>query len=550
MSWDEGWGLVRGDRRQIQTAVLGSPESDEPLMLPLEAIELDAFRSRHAGDTFWCGLLLGGCGLQLTTKLYTDRVCHFAHHPGADGHPHVCGRGARGVSSADHLYVKSAATAWLRNRGEQVAFDFAQPEGAPIGSVVDIQLENVGLRVHLDQAVAPVWAGEREPVLGMSVPVDRDTLIDRWYVHRIRLDSEGTARLVRIGTEAFARPIEWFGLEECELTERGLSTPAVEQIVRSRSTRPVVSWAAGAARNIPKGQTRALKLLRKLSDARKLGSVVVVTQTCSDIADLTDVEQDVQAQLAAAVVDAQRWLQEQAQARQQLVRELQEATTDRDLAQVRTLVKHLRHSAYPDRTDAETAAIAAAEALLKAFAKQQQDRAAARRAQQENERAAKAAERARKLLQILERRGDDQPPGPMRKLVKELVNEAAQAGTQIDSSLQKQIDIWKLRADAARAAPQTDHRTAIAPQPAARARRDRRDRHSPGKAKGKGKGKGKGEAKPKRSDRRPEPQSPAWNVLDVSCPVCKAPAGTHCTPDGRHPHQPRFEWLRRRFPGG
>lgn len=23
-------------------------------------------------DTFWCGLLLGGCGLQLTTKLYTD----------------------------------------------------------------------------------------------------------------------------------------------------------------------------------------------------------------------------------------------------------------------------------------------------------------------------------------------------------------------------------------------------------------------------------------------------------------------------------------------
>ncbi|MFE9476767.1 hypothetical protein ACFYOR_38080 [Streptomyces griseofuscus] len=47
-------------------------------MLPLEAIELDAFRRHHEHDTFWCGLLLGGCGLQLTTKLYTDRVCSLS----------------------------------------------------------------------------------------------------------------------------------------------------------------------------------------------------------------------------------------------------------------------------------------------------------------------------------------------------------------------------------------------------------------------------------------------------------------------------------------
>ncbi|MET9388506.1 DUF721 domain-containing protein [Streptomyces sp. NPDC002928] len=78
MSWDERWGFVRGDRRQIQTAVLGSADSEEPLMLPLEAIELDAFRRRHEYDTFWCGLLLGGCGVQLTTKLYTDRVCSLS----------------------------------------------------------------------------------------------------------------------------------------------------------------------------------------------------------------------------------------------------------------------------------------------------------------------------------------------------------------------------------------------------------------------------------------------------------------------------------------
>jgi hypothetical protein len=33
---------------------------------------------RHEHDTFWCGLLLGGCGLQLTTRLYTDRVCSLS----------------------------------------------------------------------------------------------------------------------------------------------------------------------------------------------------------------------------------------------------------------------------------------------------------------------------------------------------------------------------------------------------------------------------------------------------------------------------------------
>lgn len=47
-------------------------------MLPLETIELDAFRRRHEHDTFWCRLLFGGCGLQLTTKLYTDRVCSLS----------------------------------------------------------------------------------------------------------------------------------------------------------------------------------------------------------------------------------------------------------------------------------------------------------------------------------------------------------------------------------------------------------------------------------------------------------------------------------------
>ncbi|MDX3672993.1 hypothetical protein [Streptomyces europaeiscabiei] len=140
----------------------------------------------------------------------------------------------------------------------------------PIGSVVDIRFRGGGLRVHLDQAVEPSWdQDDREPVLGVSVPVDRDTLIDRWYGHRIRLDSEGTARRVRIGTEAFARETEWFALDDCEMTERGLSTPAVEQIVRSRSTRPVTRWGA-RAKKVPDVRVRARVLLCKLADARRV----------------------------------------------------------------------------------------------------------------------------------------------------------------------------------------------------------------------------------------------------------------------------------------
>ena len=66
-------------------------------------------RSLHEGQTFWCGSWVGGCGRQLTTKLYVDRVCHFAHHPDPDATRPPCARRARDVTSADHLYVKAAA---------------------------------------------------------------------------------------------------------------------------------------------------------------------------------------------------------------------------------------------------------------------------------------------------------------------------------------------------------------------------------------------------------------------------------------------------------
>ncbi|XXZ47423.1 hypothetical protein AAGT00_00240 (plasmid) [Streptomyces cavourensis] len=298
---------MQRDKRQIQTAVLGSADSEVPLVLPLEAIELGAFRAAHENDSFWCGLLLGGCGGQLTTKLYTDRVCHFAHHPGPDGQPHICGRKARSVNSADHLYVKAATIAWLRSHGMHADVDFAQRDGSPLGSVVDIQLAHKKLRVHLDQSVAPKWDSEDEPVLGMSVPVDPDTLIERWYVNRIRLESDGTSRRVRIGTEAFARPIEWFSLDECDVTERGLSTPAVERIIHARSMPGPARWTPGKKQETSPQDERAQDLMRRLLYARRTESPDLTATVCREIAELSGVSAQLQGRLEAARHSALLW---------------------------------------------------------------------------------------------------------------------------------------------------------------------------------------------------------------------------------------------------
>ncbi|MFD6822775.1 hypothetical protein ACFWC5_20730 [Streptomyces sp. NPDC060085] len=414
-------------------------DSDEPLTLPLEAIELNDFRRRHDGDTFWCGTLLGGCGLQLTTKLYTDRVCHFAHHRGPEGHLHVCGRRARGVSSADHLYVKSAASAWLRERGTPACFEFAQPDGAPIGSVVDIQMERRGLRVHLDQTVAPVWDGEREPVLGVSVPVDRDTLIRRWYVHRIRLDSEGTARVVRIGTEAFARPTEWFGLEDCEVTERGLTTPAVERIVASHSA-PSPRWTPGRAKKVPTVNAQARALLSHLGDARSFGLVPAATRLCSDIAGLAGVDRETQELLDAAVKTTKDWLEEQVELRRSLYAQLDQAVMAQDTQQVRKLYARVNAKAAHDRTEEEDAIVNRA---ADHFAEQA-------RATQESIMAKVAAERAAadaitRVVNILKNLNQGRYRN-MREQVETLVRYGEVAGKRVTVQQRRQIKVWKQRA--------------------------------------------------------------------------------------------------------
>ncbi|MFJ5927632.1 hypothetical protein ACIQF6_34055 [Kitasatospora sp. NPDC092948] len=426
-----------GDKRRIQTAVLGGADSEEPLILPLEAIELDAFRREHTEDTFWCGLLLGGCGTQLTTKLYTDRVCHFAHLPDPTG-LHVCERRARDVSSADHLYVKSAAIAWLLDQDHPGAVHLREP----LGSVVDIAWEHGtrGLRLHLDGAVAPVWDDDLiEPVLGATVPVDVDTLVRRRYVHRVRLDSAGTSRRVRIGTQAPARDTEWFGLDECHMSPDGFRTPAVEEILAARSVPRPGGTGYRRAAGTPNTAARAKALLRRLANGRKLGSVVVVTGIVEEIRSLGPLDPLIRSQVDQALQDLDQWFAVQAKARQDLFARIDQAVRDQESNRVHQLLLLANATASHERTTSEETTVAAAAEHLAATT------ARGRTALQGE--VWFAQQRVDKLLANLEGRRT-MMTAEMCGLVDRLVREAAIVGDALDPGDQALIERWAARAEA------------------------------------------------------------------------------------------------------
>ncbi|WP_050501525.1 MULTISPECIES: hypothetical protein [unclassified Streptomyces] len=587
---------MRRDKRQIQTAVLGSADSEDPLVLPLEAIELDAFRRRHEHHSFWCGLLLGGCGGQLTTKLYTDRVCHFAHNPGGEGHRPLCGRSSRGVNSADHLYVKSATTAWLRSRGERADFDFARPDGARIGSVVDIQLQHTALRVHLDSEVTPDWDHEgHEPVLGVSVPVDPDTLIRRWYVHRIRLDSQGTTRQVQIGTEAFARPTEWFGLNECTVTQRGLSTPAVRRIVESR-TAP--RWSPPRARKETSPDARARALLSRLVDARVFRNESSADHVCWQIAQLEGVSESVRAALDAAVAEAQVWREELAESRRELFSSLERALEAQDSQHVRSLLGKIKSSRSDGHTSSEQAVVDRAAEHLAAAALVTQRRIQAQAAAKTA--SADAASSVGRILNNL-RRGKYEDLGSE---IEELDRCARIAGGQLTIHHKRQIAQWKQRHHSASYEQDKQPRDStrqgkITPPPATKpvlrrywihrecpiclsaASKECLDNDGRGKwtwrpspheervklppkavqtrgtpqEVGQNARRRRGsapEAKPVKREPRTSQESttaPSWTVKDIVCPDCAATPGYHCKPRSSHPHPERARQFQLRWPG-
>ncbi|MDQ0745798.1 hypothetical protein QF034_000029 [Streptomyces africanus] len=200
-------------------------------------------------------------------------------------------------------------------------------------------------------------------------------------------------------------------------------------------------------------------LLRKLTDAMRVESVLVVTQVCRDIAARTGVEGELQDQMAAAVADAERWLEDQTQVRRELFYRLEDALAARDTVQVRQLLARVNATASHDRTATEITIVDVAAGYLaeqqQAYAEQLQAEAAAKLAEQQDARARRAADRVRTLLATLQRRGDTGSPKVMRKLVRELLHAASDAGDHVDAGQQEQISVWKARADTGRPLAQT-----------------------------------------------------------------------------------------------
>ncbi|MFF3337878.1 competence protein CoiA family protein [Streptomyces flavidovirens] len=220
----------------MQTAVIGSAKSEIPVMLPMQAIEVRSFRNAHEGETFWCGRWLGGCGGRLTSKLYADRACHFAHVPDPGRASAPCRRASVGVSSADHLYIKRQILQWLAAQSIPAHARISE-DSDRLGGEVLFEPGGYGcLRVLLDQdAALPAAVDGTQLLLGPGVELDPHQLTLHGYVLRIRCDTDGTLRHVMIGTQMHGKTV-WFSLDECQLMPWGLSTPAVEEVRRLRST--------------------------------------------------------------------------------------------------------------------------------------------------------------------------------------------------------------------------------------------------------------------------------------------------------------------------
>ncbi|MEV7123786.1 hypothetical protein [Kitasatospora griseola] len=230
------------DRRLIQTAVVGSPDSDEPAICPEDPKELDLFRLENTGTTWWCGVNLpGGCGRQLMTRRCDDKICHFAHYRSAgDEHGIQCGRLARGKDGADHLFMKADLAAWLKAQDIAVTFDFPEPRGS---AIISDLADGRRLLVHLDRTQSVNWDDDQvtEFLLGTGVLIPTDRLAARGYVHRIRYESERDGRRpLIIGTQRPDRT-DWSDLRTLILTPQGFAPAA----------RPETSQAEQSATEVP-----------------------------------------------------------------------------------------------------------------------------------------------------------------------------------------------------------------------------------------------------------------------------------------------------------
>ncbi|WP_067181580.1 hypothetical protein [Microtetraspora niveoalba] len=235
------------DTRRVQTAVLGSPTSDYPLSLPTDRKEAELYLKRYKGKRFYCGEHLGGCGWELMDKLYRDRVCHFAHHPDPKGIAPQCERRYFGADSADHLYIHRGLTSGLGRSAVSQPFRGTMAEGQCTALLVNPARSRSAIKVQFVNLPSDAWTTEDEELrarlgrvdwmLGARASVTAKYLVDRdGYALRVRCEQEGTARVVKVGTETRDGDLEWCALNDCEISGQGIVTPLLRK--RRRIAKP------------------------------------------------------------------------------------------------------------------------------------------------------------------------------------------------------------------------------------------------------------------------------------------------------------------------
>ncbi|MEV0784619.1 hypothetical protein AB0I52_16960 [Streptomyces sp. NPDC050423] len=221
--------------------MIGDKDSDHPVILPMDAHELDIWRRMHPSYDYWCGLHLGGCGGQLTDRRYTNKVCHFAHHATAP----VCYRTANGESSADHLFIKRGVRRLMDKRQLRGRVQTRDLGNGP-GDAVDVYLAESRrrLRFQLGPIDYRAWRGATDELGADAADIDwifaaegqitQQVIGSHGYCLRVRCETVGGERRVHIGAEARDRTVAWTPLEDCALTPSGIVTPHVEEIRLSR----------------------------------------------------------------------------------------------------------------------------------------------------------------------------------------------------------------------------------------------------------------------------------------------------------------------------
>ncbi|GIH50616.1 hypothetical protein SAMN05421833_12815 [Microbispora rosea] len=228
------------DNRRVQTAVLGSPESDHPLSLPMDRGEARRYLAKYGTQRFFCGELLGGCGWRLMPKLYGDRICHFAHYPDIHGNAPVCQRRHLGADSADHLYIHRGLRAGLYAGPKDKRFPGHMVDGQCTDLLVRRSQPRTAVQVQFANLSYQEWEQEDEDLrsrlghvdwmLGPRATRTAQYLLDRdGYALRVRCETVDGMRVVKVGTETADGDIAWCSLDECEISEQGLVTPRLKK---------------------------------------------------------------------------------------------------------------------------------------------------------------------------------------------------------------------------------------------------------------------------------------------------------------------------------